>query len=311
MAGYFDSIDVGDITGKQNGQGQFGSVPTLGTAYGTPSGQPGGVGTSELGAAAASDTGGGFNWSQYSPASDSTGGAEQAAIQGGGAGYYNTFVAPTGVDLQNDPGYQFRIDQAAKAQQASGFARGLGNTGGTQKAIGDAAQNQASAEYSNVFQRALAGFTENANVGIANGQIANQNASIANQANQFNAGQRSTYNQNQFNNLYSLADLGLRSATTGTQDAGTYGANSSNLSTGYGNSLANLLTGQGNTSAAGSVAQGNIWSSLPGTVGGVINQGIASYQGNKPAAPSAISPGDQYSGYAGTDDPYGLFRGNK
>lgn len=64
------------------------------------------------------------------------------------------FQAPTNVTEQNDPGYQFRLQQGAQALQNSAAARGGLLSGNTAKAITDYAQNYASNEYSNVYGRA-------------------------------------------------------------------------------------------------------------------------------------------------------------
>lgn len=69
-----------------------------------------------------------------------------------------TFTAPTAVTMQNDPGYQFRLNEGLKALQASAAARGVLNSGGTLKGIEDYGQNYASQEYGNVFNRALQTF---------------------------------------------------------------------------------------------------------------------------------------------------------
>ena len=65
------------------------------------------------------------------------------------------FQAPTNVTEQNDPGYQFRLEQGLKALQNSAAARGGLLSGGTAKALNDYAQNSASNEYGNVYNRAL------------------------------------------------------------------------------------------------------------------------------------------------------------
>ncbi len=54
---------------------------------------------------------------------------------------------------QADPGYQFRIDQAMKAIQASKAASGMLGGGGTMRAIDREAQDLASQEYGNSYNR--------------------------------------------------------------------------------------------------------------------------------------------------------------
>lgn len=73
------------------------------------------------------------------------------------------FSSPTGVTEQNDPGYQFRLQQGQKALENSAAARGGLLSGGTAKAINDYAQGSASSEYGNVYNRALQTYQTNAN----------------------------------------------------------------------------------------------------------------------------------------------------
>lgn len=56
-------------------------------------------------------------------------------------------------DFQQDPGYQFRMDQGQKAIERSAAARGGLQSGGTLKAIADYGQNFASNEYGNAYNR--------------------------------------------------------------------------------------------------------------------------------------------------------------
>lgn len=65
------------------------------------------------------------------------------------------FNAPTDVTEQNDPGYQFRLQQGQDAIQRSAAARGGLLTGGTAKDLSDWTGNAASAEYGNVYNRAF------------------------------------------------------------------------------------------------------------------------------------------------------------
>jgi hypothetical protein len=74
---------------------------------------------------------------------------------------YASFQAPTSVTEQNDPGYQFRLSQGLQALQQSAAGQGQLNTGGTLKGIEDYAQNDASQEFQNVYNRALQGYQTN------------------------------------------------------------------------------------------------------------------------------------------------------
>lgn len=56
-------------------------------------------------------------------------------------------------DLQMDPGYQFRLDEANKAIERSAAARGGLNSGSTMKALSRFNQDYASQEYGNAYNR--------------------------------------------------------------------------------------------------------------------------------------------------------------
>jgi hypothetical protein len=67
----------------------------------------------------------------------------------------------TGQGLEMDPGYAFRQSEAMKAIERSAAARGIGQTGGTLKALTRYGQDMASQEYQNAFNRSLEGFKAN------------------------------------------------------------------------------------------------------------------------------------------------------
>ncbi len=80
-----------------------------------------------------------------------------------GQGLLSQFQAPTAVTEQNDPGYEFRLQQGNAALQNSAAASGGLLSGNTAKAIADYSQNYASNEYSNVYNRAFNEFQTNQN----------------------------------------------------------------------------------------------------------------------------------------------------
>lgn len=57
------------------------------------------------------------------------------------------------VDVTQDPGYQFRMDQGVDALDSSAAARGRLLSGAQQQAVTDYAQNTASNEYANAYAR--------------------------------------------------------------------------------------------------------------------------------------------------------------
>lgn len=74
----------------------------------------------------------------------------QALSQMGDPSFQHTFGAS---DFQEDPGYQFRMQQGADALQRSAAARGGLMNGGTAKALTEYGQNFASNEYQNAYNR--------------------------------------------------------------------------------------------------------------------------------------------------------------
>lgn len=78
---------------------------------------------------------------------------------------YQPFTLPNGQQvLQQDPGYQFRLQQGQDALQRSAAARGMITSGAAQQALQEHAQNVASQEYANAFNRALQQYRTNYDV---------------------------------------------------------------------------------------------------------------------------------------------------
>lgn len=90
------------------------------------------------------------------------------------------FVAPDSVTEQNDPGYKFRLMTGLDQMTNSAAARGGLLSGGTEKAMEDWAQNDASGEYQNVYGRAHDTYNTNFNAFNLNRDAAfNKLAAIA------------------------------------------------------------------------------------------------------------------------------------
>ena len=68
------------------------------------------------------------------------------------------FRAPSEQEALQDPGYKFRLGQGLGAIENSAASRGAARTGGHLKDLSGWAQNFASQEYGNVFNRALQGY---------------------------------------------------------------------------------------------------------------------------------------------------------
>lgn len=146
---------------------------------------------------------------------------------------YQPFTAPTASDVLSDPSYQFRRDQGLGAISNSEAARGLWASGQTGKAFNDYAQNFASQEYGNVYNRSLNNYLTNANQAMQayalNAQYQNnlpyqyafQNAqaSFAPQMQQYQTQASAAQRQNELNysNAYDkwLADYQQKLGTAG------------------------------------------------------------------------------------------------
>lgn len=102
------------------------------------------------------------------------------------------------VDLTQDPGYAFRLQEGQKALERSAAARGGLLSGGALREAQRYGQGMASQEYQNAYNRALT----------------------------------------QYNTLASLAGVGQTTAGQMAGEAGTYGANAANLAYGAGTGAA-------------------------------------------------------------------------
>lgn len=114
--------------------------------------------------------------------------------------------------MQQDPSYQFRLNQGLDSVQSSAAAQGGLLSGSTLKALNNYAQDYASQEYGNAYNRLsnIVGMGQNAAAGVGNagmqtGQaVANNTMAGANAqaAGQIAAGNRTA---NNFNSLLSAA----------------------------------------------------------------------------------------------------------
>jgi hypothetical protein len=156
--------------------------------------------------------------------------------------YGETWQAPTGVTEQNDPGYQFRIQQGLDAIQRSAAAKGNILTGGTAKDLNDYAQNSASNEYSNVYNRAFNDYTT--------------------RYNQYQAD-----NANTFNRLGSLAGTGQTAANQLAGSGSTAANNTSNILLTSGQQIGNDYQNAGAARASGYAAGANAYGGAFGNIG--------------------------------------------
>lgn len=103
---------------------------------------------------------------------------EGGAPQGEGSDDFGALLRKfTGRDLENEPGYQFRLKEGLKGIDRGAAARGGFDSGATLKALQRYSQDYASGEYTNAFNRDLAQKQNVFNMlsGVSGtGQVANQ-----------------------------------------------------------------------------------------------------------------------------------------
>jgi hypothetical protein len=128
-------------------------------------------------------------------------------------------------DFQQDPGYAFRLSEGMKALQNSAASRGGALGGNNLEAISNYAQNSASQEYQNAFQR------------------------------------YQDQRQMRINSLQGVAGLGAGASQGYGQGIQNAGNNASNLAMSTGNALAGGMTGAANANAAGMIGAANALSS--------------------------------------------------
>ena len=157
-------------------------------------------------------------------------------------------------NIQDDPGYAFRLQQGQDALRKAAAAQGQNGSGGLLKALTQYSQNYASGEYQNAFsnyQTQLQNLFNQAGIGL------NASNSISSNNNALNSLNTSTLNNDAGLNTSlqtSLlnSDTGLTEAQNGTD--------------------ANLITGGANAGAAGAVGSANAWTGALNGVAGTANQ---------------------------------------
>jgi hypothetical protein len=158
-------------------------------------------------------------------------GPEGALPQGYFAEPFNEQFKFSPQDFQNDPAYQFVLQEGLKALDRSASSKGMLKSGDTMKAAETFGQGVASQFYGDAWNRAMQEYAQ----------------------------QRDVFRTNRsdiFGRYASLADVGLPA----TNATASYGQN-------YGANAGSLLTGAGNATAAAQVAGGNEWRSALGKIG--------------------------------------------
>ncbi len=228
------------------------------------------------------------------------------------AGVLNTGIAaggdfnktPTLQDLQIDPGYAFRSQQAQEALSRGAAAHGATGSGGFAKDLNDYVQGSASQEYQNAFNR-FETSTQNrfANVsGVANaGQAAagTQGANItgaARYAGDVGVGTSEYQGTGNTNAAEYAGSLGTSAAeyagSQGTQAANLVASNSINAA----NAGANYLTQGANAAAAGKVGAANAWSGALSGVGSAVGGAVQNHNfSNLINNPYSVTPSVVFS----------------
>ena len=184
---------------------------------------------------------------------------------------YDPFIPPTGVTEQNDPGYLERLKEGTKAMENTAASHGTLLTGGTVKAENQFAQDFASNEFQNVYNRNQNTWQTNYNKALGEYQ---QRANI--------------YSNNQANKFNRL------SAMSGTGQSAANSANASGRANA--NAQSDLTTGSANSQAGADVAAGNARGGAVAGAGSTIG-GI--YAGSGTTRQSNPSTGD-YTPVVGT-----------
>lgn len=166
------------------------------------------------------------------------------------------FVAPTGDQVFEDPGFKFRLDQGRQALERSAAAKGTLLTTGTLKDLDSFSQGAASQEYGNVYARRAGEYESQY------GKAVDTYARDYNQALGEYGIKKDNFFTNQdrpFNKLSTLAGFG----TVPSQNyAGQYGS----LMMNGANQQGNYLTGAANANAAGIVGGSNAWTNAFGNL---------------------------------------------
>lgn len=156
------------------------------------------------------------------------------------------FQAPTSATEQNDPGYQFRLQQGEKALQNSAAAQGNLLTGNTAAGINAYGQDYASNEFGNVYNRAYQQYQDKYN-------IFKQNQA------------------DQFNRLAAIAGLGQTAVGQLNSAGSNAGSNIGNTYMQGSQQIGNSLQNAGAAQASGYVGGAN-------AINGGISAGVGGLQ---------------------------------
>jgi hypothetical protein len=187
-------------------------------------------------------------------------------------------TGPGEVNLEQDPGYQFRLQEGMKALERSAAARGGSQGGAAAKSLARFSQGLASQEYQNAFNRSRSDYTTQI-AGLSSlanfGQVANQQNLYANTA----------YGQGVSNNLFRGAEYAGNARMGTTQWAGQAYLNgvgqNVNNNINAAQSRAEYLTGGANARAAGQIAGGNATANMITNLANIGGWAAGKYFGNR------------------------------
>lgn len=171
-------------------------------------------------------------------------------------------------DLENDPGYQFQLQQGMKALNNNAAARGMLQSGANLKAAIGYEQGLAGTAYQNAYNRALSTFNTNqsgyqnlANLGLNTAGVGLNANSQGIQAAGLYGGQLTSLANLRTNTAMQGAGLKSNVAMQGNEYIGNTQMQGAKMGGDY-------LVGAGNAQAAGTVGAANAWT---GALGGVGN----------------------------------------
>lgn len=154
------------------------------------------------------------------------------------------FEPPTAENIQEDPGYQFRLREGMRALENSAAARGGLLTGATAQAMGQYSQDMASTEYGNAYQRALQQYQQQYNIFRQNQATQFNQLAALSGAGQTAAGQLSNAGQNSAANISNILLTGAQNQGNALMNAGAATASgyvgSANAWNNYLSNLSNL-----------------------------------------------------------------------
>ena len=180
---------------------------------------------------------------------------------------FGQFSAPTLTQAEQEPGYQFALQQGQQALQAGAAAQGNLLSSGTQKGLVNYGQQAAQTDYQQVYNNALAGYQQNFNT--------------------FNTNQANLYNR-----YAGIAGIGQQAAGTAGSLGGQAASTTANTLLTGGAQQAQALQNSAAATASGYVGAGNAVSGGLSNLGGLLSlQNLLSPQNNSAVNNAAAGAG--------------------